>query len=187
MPLIRECIVTTVGQGGRVHMAPLGLIEEDEGWILAPFAPSGTLDNLRASRRGTVNFTDDARIFAGCVTGRRDWPLVGLDEPAAPRLAAALAHAELEVTRIEEDAQRPRFHCRVVRQETHAPFLGMNRARAAVLEGAILATRLSLLPREKIESEMAYLAIAIDKTAGENERRAWRWITDKIDAYYARR
>jgi hypothetical protein len=59
----------------------------------------------------------------------------------------------------------------------------MNRARAAVLEAAILATRLDMLPREKIESELAYLQIAIDKTAGEAEREAWDMVKAKIDAH----
>ena len=35
MPMIRECIITTIGAEGRVHIAPLGLIEDGEGWICA--------------------------------------------------------------------------------------------------------------------------------------------------------
>ena len=101
-----------------------------------------------------------------------------------PRLADALAHAELAVTRITEDAQRPRFHCRVVRLDSHAPFRGFNRAQAAVIEAAILASRLRMLPREKVESEMAYLEIAVGKTAAAAELEAWGWLTEKIRAYY---
>jgi len=59
----------------------------------------------------------------------------------------------------------------------------MNRSRAAVLEAAILATRLNMLPREKIESELAYLAIAVEKTAGAAEREAWETVTDRIYAH----
>ena len=59
----------------------------------------------------------------------------------------------------------------------------MNRARAAVLEAAILATRLDMLSGEKIESEIAYLQIAIDKTAGEAEREAWDMVMAKIEGY----
>ena len=49
MPMIRECIVTTISATGAVHIAPLGLIADDDGWIIAPFRPSTTLDNLRRS------------------------------------------------------------------------------------------------------------------------------------------
>lgn len=183
MPLIRECVVTTLGADGRAHIAPLGLIEEGDGWILAPFRPSATLANLEATPKATASFIDDARIFAGLVTGDRNWPLTDIADWPAPRLESALSHAELEVTRIEADELRPRFHCRVRRIETHRPFLGMNRARAAVVEAAILATRLRMLPREKIEGEIAYLAIAIDKTAGAAEREAWDTVMAKIDAH----
>ena len=75
MPLIRETIVTTVNAQGEPHIAPLGLIAEGEHWIMAPFHPSTTLDNLRQAPFAVANFTDDVRVFAGCLTGRRDWPL----------------------------------------------------------------------------------------------------------------
>lgn len=185
MPMIRECVVTTLKSDGRAHLAPLGLIEEGAQWIIAPFRPSATLDNLQARRQATASFIDDVRIIAGCVTGRKDWPLASIADWPAPRLDAALSHAELEVERIEPDATRPRFFCRVRRVVTHRPFLGLNRAKAAVLEAAILATRLHMLPREKIESEIAYLQIAIDKTAGANEREAWEVVMAKIDAHLA--
>ena len=69
---------------------------------------------------------------------------------------------------------------------THAPFRGLNRAKAAVLEAAILVSRLSMLPREKIDGEIAYLRIAIDKTAGPEEREAWDWLMDAVKQFYAR-
>jgi len=180
MPLIRECVVTTLGADGAPHLAPLGLIEQGEHWVVAPFRPSTTLANLEKTPLATASFTDDVEIFAGFVTGRRDWPTQAIPGWAAPRLCAALAHAELEVLRIEPDALRPRFVCTVRRIETHKPFLGMNRARAAVLEAAILATRLDMLSREKIEREIAYLQIAVDKTAGDAERAAWARVLAKI-------
>ena len=84
-----------------------------------------------------------------------------------------------------EDPQRPRFHCAVLREESHAPFRGFNRAQAAVVEAAILVSRLHLLPPDKIEREIAYLQIAIDKTAGPREREAWLWLTERIAAFHA--
>ena len=74
MPMIRECIVTTLSEEGSVHIAPLGLIVEEGGFIIAPFRPSATLDNLRVTPYTVANFTDDVLVFAGCLTGRKDWP-----------------------------------------------------------------------------------------------------------------
>jgi len=183
--MIRETVVTTIDLSGKAHIAPLGLIEDGDGWIIAPFRPSTTLDNLLSIPFATANYTDDPRIFAGLVTGRRDWPLVATKTARAPRLAAALAHAELSVVHVEEHAERPRFHCKVLHLENHAPFGGLNRARGAVLEGAILITRLHMLPREKVDLDIAALAIAIEKTAGPDEREAWSWLMQAREAFYA--
>ena len=178
--MIRETIVTTQDRAGKVHIAPLGLIEEGEGLVIAPFRPSTTLDNLLANPHAVANYTDDVRIFAGCLTGRRDWPTRPATVVPGAVLDQALSHAELEVARVSDDATRPRFLCRIVHEEIHAPFLGFNRAQAAVVEAAILVSRLHLLPAEKIEREIAYLQIAIDKTAGGRERQAWDWLMRRI-------
>ena len=180
MPMIRETIVTTAGPTGLVHLAPLGLIADGDEWIIAPFRPSKTLDNLRDVPFAVANYTDDVRIFAGCLTGRHQWPTAASDRIPVQRLAGALVHAELAVDRVTEDEERPRFHCRVLHRATHAPFLGFNRAQAAVIEAAILVSRLDMLPREKIEQEIAYLQIAVGKTAGPAEQQAWQWLMEKI-------
>ena len=184
--MIRECVVTTIDATGHVHIAPLGLIEDGEEWIIAPFRPSATLHNLNVVPFATANYVDDVRIIAGCLTGRRDWPIVDIPGHPVPRLDAALAHGELQVTRVEEDATRPRFRCSVSKLATHAPFRGLNRAKAAVLEAAILVSRLWMLPRDKVDSEIAYLTIAIEKTAGPDEREAWDWLTEAVRQFYAK-
>jgi hypothetical protein len=184
--MIREVIVTTADAAGKVHIAPFGLIAEGDNWVIAPFRPSTTLTNLQEVPHAVANYTDDVRIFAGCLTGRRDWPLAPVADFPVPRLAAALAHAELGVARVEEDPQRPRFVCRLLRQEQHAAFQGMNRAKAAVLELAVLVSRLDFLPRDKLEREIAYLKIAIDKTAGPEEAEAWGWLMEKVEAHFSK-
>jgi uncharacterized protein len=187
MPMIRETIVSTMNESGETHFAPLGLLAEGEGFIIAPFYPSTTLSNLRSVPFAAANFTDDVRVFAGCLTGRAQWPTAACEEIPVRRLAQTLAHAELTVTRVSEDNERPRFHCRVVRTATHQPFRGFNRAQAAVIEGAILVSRLRLLPREKIEREMAYLQNAITKTASALEEEAWSWLVDAVATFYPQR
>jgi uncharacterized protein len=185
MPLIREAIVVTVNTLGEPHLAPLGLIAEAERWILAPFHPSTTLDNLRQAPFAVANFTDDVRVFAGCLTGRRDWPLTRATLVAAPRLAATLSHLELVVVEVREHELRPRFVCRVVHQASHAPFQGFNRAQAAVIEGAVLVSRLHLLPRAEIEAELARLDLVVSKTAGAAEAEAWSWLKGKTAQVFA--
>jgi hypothetical protein len=185
MPRIVETIVTTRSAEGEVHVAPLGLIADGEGWIIAPFHPSRTLENLRAHPFAVASHTDDVRVFAGCVTGRKSWPTVPAVSIPGARLACALSHWELAVERVSDDDVRPRFHCRVAGTYNHAAWEGFNRAQGAVLELAVLVTRLHMLPPEKVERELAYLEIAISKTAGPREAEAWGWLMERIAAWRA--
>jgi hypothetical protein len=184
MPRIVETIVTTLNEKGEAHIAPLGLIDDDgTGWIVAPFRPSRTLDNLLSNPFAVASHTDDVRVFAGCITGRRAWPLVQADVVNGVRLEGAVSHWELKVDRFTDHEQRPRFHCQIVHSGSHRPWPGYNRAQAAVLELAVLSTRLGMLPPEKIEAELKYLQIAMDKTAGGRELEAWGWLMERIDAW----
>ena len=178
--MIRETIITTVSAENDVHIAPMGVTIEGDVHVIAPFRPSTTLDNMRANPVAVVNYTDDVRVFAGCLTGRQDWPTRPATRVAGVVLEQSLAHAEIEVARVEEDEVRPRFHCVAVHAETHAPFRGFNRAQAAVVEAAILVSRLHMLPLEKIKREIAYLEIAVGKTAGPAEAEAWGWLMERI-------
>ena len=183
MPRIVETIVTTTNADGVAHIAPLGLIEDGDGWIIAPFSPSRTLDNLKANPFAVASHTGDVRVIAGCVIGRRDWPTVPADIVNGVRLEDTVSHWELAVERITDDPQRPRFHCKVVHAATHSVWSGYNRAEAAVLELAVLSTRLNMLPPEKIDAELKYLEIAIAKTAGPRELEAWGWLMDRVHAF----
>ena len=183
MPRIVETIVTTANDTGEVHIAPLGLIQDGGHWIIAPFKPSKTLDNLRANPFAAASHTGDVRVFAGCVTGRKTWPLRPATKIKGGRLAECVSHWELKVDRVIEDELRPRFLCTIAHQENHCAWEGFNRAEAAVLELAVLSTRLHMLAPEKIDAELKYLEIAITKTAGPREHEAWGWLMEKIDKW----
>ena len=185
MPLIVETVVTTKNAKGEVHIAPLGLIADSDNWVLAPFLPSHTLDNLREVPFAVASHTDDVRVFAGCLTGRKSWPTRPADEIDGAVLESAVSHWELAVEHVTEDDVRPRFSCRIVHEASHRPWAGFNRAQAAVLECAVLVSRLKMLPPEKVEAELKYLEIAISKTAGEREAEAWSWLMDRIAAWRA--
>jgi hypothetical protein len=183
--MIHETIITSVDRLNRPHIAPFGIRQVKDQVVIAPFRPSVTLDNLLHNGFAVVNFTDDVRIFAGALTGRAEWPMSPARKVNGVVLDSVLSHQELELTQVQEDATRPQLYFRVVHEETHAPFKGFNRAQAAVIELAVLASRLHILPIEKIEGEIAYLQVAIQKTAGEREQQAWSWLMEKIENYKA--
>lgn len=183
---IYETVVTTVDPEGRPHVAPMGVRYRDGRVVLMPFRPSATLDNILATRCAVLNLVADVRVFAGSVTGRRDWPLERAQRIRGLRLAAALRHVELRLDELADDAERPVLTLTPLHEATHAPFLGFNRAQAAVVEAAVLVSRLFMLAPEKVDTEMRYLQIAIDKTAGPAEREAWSWLLDAVGAWRTR-
>jgi hypothetical protein len=178
--VIFETVITTQSADGRPHVAPMGVRYQDGGVVLMPFKPSATLDNILSTGAAVLNVLTDTRVFAGCVTGRKSWPLLAAEVIVGVRLACALSHLELRLAGHRDDIQRPVLQMARVHEVSHAPFIGFNRAQAAVVEGAILVSRLRMLPQDKVDSEMAYLQIAIDKTAGPEEHEAWGWITDAV-------
>lgn len=183
---IFEAVVTSVGAEGTSHVAPMGVRYQAGQVVLMPFRPSTTLANILATGHAVLNIVVDGRVFAGCVTGRRAWPTLPAEKIPGVRLAVALSHVELRLAAQVDDAQRPVLRLEPVHAVTHQPFVGLNRAQAAVVEGAVLVSRLHMLPPAKVDAEMAYLQIAIDKTAGPAEHEAWGWLREAVAAHRAR-
>ncbi|KNZ33049.1 MAG: tetrahydromethanopterin synthesis protein [Methylibium sp. NZG] len=187
--VIYECVVTSVSPDGQPHVAPMGVryrqgaAGEPGTVVLMPFVPSTTLANIVAVRHAVLNIVLDTRVFAGCVTGRKAWPALPAERVPGVRLQAALSHIELRLESMSDEPQRPVLQMARVHEVQHAPlggFFGFNRAQSAVIEGAVLVSRLHMLPPEKVSTEMAYLQIAIDKTAGPEEHEAWGWLQDAV-------
>lgn len=183
--MIFETIVTTTSAEGYVHTTPFGMRHENGLIVIAPFKPSATLENILATGYAVVNLTDDVRVFAGALTGRKIWDIVAADKIPGFRLTDTLAHTELKLVKVDDDEVRPKLFLEVVHEAQHAAFKGFNRAQAAVIELAVLVSRLKRLPMEKIDQEIDYLRIAIEKTAGPRELEAWSWLIEAVDNHRA--
>ncbi|HEY0561964.1 MAG TPA: DUF447 domain-containing protein [Methylophilus sp.] len=183
--MIFETIITTVDLEGNAHVSPFGIRQQEGFVIIAPYKPSTTLQNILTTNYAVMNLSDDVRIFAGAVARKQHYELVATKSVNGYRLANTLAHQELILDKVIYDELRPELWMRVVYAENHQPFAGFNRAQAAVIELAVLASRLAMLPQEKVIAEMRYLQIAIDKTAGEHELQAWQWLVEMVDNFYA--
>lgn len=183
--MIFETIISTVNSQGDVHVTPFGVQIQDGLAVISPYKPSVTLENILTTKHAVMNLTDDVRAFAGALTRRQAWTLLPAEKILGYRLADILVHKELKLVKVIEDNSRPRLLLEVLHEVQHQPFQGFNRAQAAVIELAVLASRLHILPKDKVLSEFNYLQIAIDKTAGERELQAWQWLKEKIENYYA--
>ena len=188
--MIFETIIITKDANQTPHVTPFGVRYEADNVIIAPYKPSTTLDNILASHFAVMNMTDDVRVFAGALTGHNSWPLLSVDknqhsQNVGYRIADCLAFTLLEMIEVRDDLERPQLIMKVVKTENNYAFKGFNRAQAAVVELSILVSRLHLLSKEKVMNELAYLQIAVDKTAGKRELEAWAWLTEKIEHFYA--
>jgi hypothetical protein len=183
--MIQETLITTVDSQGKPHIAPMGVHTLDDHLVIMAFRPNLTLNNILETKVAVINYCDDVRIIAGCLTGRRDWPLQKTEKISGYYLADTLAHSELELTDFEDDPIRPKMYFKKVHSVNHKPFQGFNRAQYSVLEAAILISRLGRLPWDKIEAEIAYLKIGMQKTAGPKEEQAWQWLMELIAQYKA--
>lgn len=181
--MIVETIIVSTDRNGIAHVTPFGVRYENNLVVIAPFKPSKTLSNILETRSAIMNLTDDVRVFAGAITKREPWTLLPANQIKGFRLENCLTHVELSLVEVREDDERPQLIMQQVATQHHAGFKGFNRAQAAVIELAVLTSRLHLLPREKIQSELHYLQIAIDKTAGERELEAWDWLLEKINQH----
>ena len=183
--MIHEVIVTTISNKGTVHIAPMGIRFIDKQVIISPFKPSTTLNNIIENNIATINFIDDVRVFAGIVSRyKKDWELSArTDLEIVPNLTLTNTFYNVAVNEYQEDDKRPNIICDIKNSEIIKPFLGFNRAQFSVIEAAVLLSRLGMISMEKIDREIEYLKIGIDKTAGPHELEAWGWIQDKILSY----
>ncbi len=181
--MIIESIVTTVGADGTVNCAPMGV--EWDGTdqtpiVLKPFLATATYRNLVATGAAVVNITDDVRVFARAAISNPEYPTFPAEVITGAVLEDCCTWRELRVRTIDSTPPRSRVDTVTVHHGTRREFVGFNRARLAVLETAIYATRLHLLAAEFVESELARLQVIVDKTAGAREFEAMALLTDYI-------
>jgi len=148
--------------------------------VLKPFIETTTYRNLVATGAAVVNLTDDVRVFARAAIANPTYPTAPAVAVRGVVLDDCCSWRELAVRSIDSTPPRARVETMVVHRATRREFIGFNRARHAVLEAAIHATRLHLLPREFVESEFARLQIIVDKTAGAQEHEAMALLTEHV-------
>ena len=172
--MIIETIVTTTDAAGVVNIAPMGVewTGGDEPPVLKPFLETTTYRNIVATGVAVVNLVDDVRVFARAAISNPDYPVVPAVAVGGVSLEGACSWRELVVRSIDSTPPRSRIETSIVHSGFRREFIGFNRARHAVLETAIYATRVHMLARDFLESELGRLQVIVDKTAGPAEHEA---------------
>ncbi len=188
--MILEGLVTTTDPSGGMHIAAMGPTVDAgeraagrlERLVLRPFPTSRTAAHLLRARVGVFHLSDDPLLLARVVAGRLPGP-----PPARPAervtgfvLADCCRAYEFAVEQVDDSGQRLRLEARVVAEHAGRPFLGFNRAAHAVVEAAILVTRMHLLDPADIRRRFDDLAILVEKTGGPRERDAFGLLEEAV-------
>ena len=191
--MILEGVVTTVAAGGAVNVAPMGPLVEPPGpgrdlerFVLRPFRTAQTYANLKAHGEGVLHVTDDVLLLARAAIGRLEPPppLVPAERVRGWVLRDACRYYEFRVTACDDRAERARLDAEVVRAGRLRDFFGFNRAKHAVVEAAILATRTALLPAGEVAAEFRRLAVLVEKTGGPQEQEAFALLREYVQQQY---
>jgi hypothetical protein len=198
--VILEGIVTTRNVDGSANISPMGPIVDAamRRIVLRPFRTSTTYGNLKRTGAGVLHVTDDVLLFAQAAVGTPE-PLPRMttvldvagaaardklsgDLQEALVLADACRWYAFEIVEIDDRAERASLIAEVVASGTIREFFGFNRAKHAVIEAAILATRVAILPAAEIDEQMLRLHTWVEKTGSDREATAFEFLRSWIAA-----
>jgi hypothetical protein len=182
--MILEGIVTTISPAGTLNIAPMGptVDERMERIVLRPFKTAATYRNLKIHGEGVLHVTDDVLLLAKAALGPVE-PLPDVERATAILgyvLTDACRYYEFTVSRIDDREERVTIEADVVHTGRRRDFFGFNRAKHAVLEAAILATRTDFLRLEDIVVEFGKLGVIVQKTGGPQERAAFAFLDNHL-------
>src|SRR5713101_7330212 len=144
-------------------------------FLLRPFRTAQTYHNLKVHGEGVLHVTDDVLLLAKAALGPVE-PSPVLFAASRVRgfvLQDSCRYYEFRVVSLDDSEERTRIDAEVVHSGRLRDFFGLNRAKHAVVEAAILATRTEFLPLDEIEADYRKLAVLVSKTGGEEEHRAF--------------
>jgi hypothetical protein len=184
--MILEGIMTTFGEDGTVNIAPMGPIVDAAmtRLELRPYQTSTTYKNLKRTGQGVFHVTDDVELLAHAAVGKVEPvpKMIAADAVKGWILADCCRWYAFKVAELDDSRPRTQIIANVVDRGHRRDFFGLNRAKHAVVEAAILATRVQLLPIEQIMEDFSRLRPLIEKTGGEAERRAFEFLEHYVQA-----
>jgi hypothetical protein len=185
--VILEGIVTTLSLECELNIAPMGpKLEPDLGmrrFELRPYRTSTTFRNLKARGEGVFHVTDDVLLLAQTAIGVPVTPpprLRPAEVVSCSILGEACRYYEFRIVELNDKEDRTRLLAETVAEGRLRDFLGFNRARHAVVEAAILATRTAFLPRAEILAEFHKFAVIVAKTGGPAELAAFQLLNQHV-------
>ena len=187
--MMLEGIVSSRNRQGELNIAPMGPLVnlEMSQFVLRPFQTSRTFHNLKENRCGVFHVVDDVLLLAKAAISQLDelpntFPAEQIEGDV---ISSACRWYEFQIDTIDESADRTVMHASVVHHGRIRDFFGLNRAKHAVLEAAILATRIHIIEKHDLQTQYRALAEIVKKTAGPEEHTAFHLLEEYISKAYA--
>ena len=150
--------------------------------LLRPFRTSVTYQNLKRTGQGVLHVTDDVELIARAAVGRLETlpPLLPAEAVEGVILADACRWYAFRVESLDDRDERTAIVARVVDRGRLRDFFGFNRAKHAVVEAAILATRIGLLDAEHDSQRVRAAGCAGRENGRHQERRAFEFLRQYV-------
>jgi len=182
--MILEGIVTTINADGSTNVSPMGPVVDEamRTLLLKPYGTSTTCQNLKRTGQGVFHVTDDVELLAQSAVGTPIPPPETIPAQAVEGriLANACRWYAFRVRSLDDSRERMEIVAEVVDRGRLRDFFGFNRAKHAVVEAAILATRTAFLPADEITDQFEKLKVLVRKTGGPPEQRAFDFLQDFV-------
>ncbi len=176
--MIIEVLLSTLDEAGRPNFAPMGVVWGEDELVVRPFRDSHTCRNLLATGCAVASVTDDVLAFVESALGDPTLPHFPARVVPGVVYSDACYWRELRVVSAAGSRQRADVRCQVVQRGWQRDFLGFNRARAAIIEAAILATRLKMLDPAGVQAALDQYETIVIKTGDRRERDALDRVRD---------
>jgi uncharacterized protein len=182
--MLLEGLVPPLDPDGSPHLAPMGprVAPDVSTFTLRPFPTFHTYRHLLREREGVLHITDDALQIARAAIGNAiPFPPVRPAERVKGFIVTdSCRHYEFVVRSVDDSGERVNIEAEVVSMGRTRDFFGFNRAKHAVIEASILATRLHLLPLVEVAAEFRKLRVIVGKTGGKTEQEAMDMLESKL-------
>ncbi len=181
--MIIEGLLTSIAPDGSPHVAPMGPVVDAElkSWLLRPFQSSTTFRNLQRTNSAVFHVIDDVLpIVQSALNFDCQLNFHRLDD-GNWTITSACHWYQLRLDRWNVENLRAEVAASVVRTQVLRPFWGWNRAKHAILEATIMATRVHLTGKDALRAELERLDSAVKKTAGPREFEAWQLVHNYVE------
>ncbi len=183
--MIVETIFSTLDKEEKPNFAPMGLVWGEDVITVLPFRNTRTYQNLAATGYGIANLSDDVLAYVRCGLYKKVLPNFPAKVVPGAVFESTCSWREMEVVSKSGSDDRAELKCRVLHKGWQKDFLGFCRAGNAVIEAAILATRLAIYDRRIVDEKLMYYMKIVEKTGDFKEKQAFRLVQDYVRQWEA--